>query len=117
MRGQVATFPIDHIVPRSAGGETTPDNLALACPHCNGRKWVRTQANDPLTGELVELFSPRTENWDDHFRWSETEPVILEGKTPRGRATIALLELNHRKLVETRELLLELGLFFADASD
>ncbi len=34
-RGQVATFPIDHVLPRSSGGETILDNLALACPHCN----------------------------------------------------------------------------------
>jgi hypothetical protein len=33
-RGQVATFPIDHPVPRSSGGRTEPDNLALAWPHC-----------------------------------------------------------------------------------
>jgi 5-methylcytosine-specific restriction endonuclease McrA len=34
-RGQVATFPIDQVLPRSSGGETILDNLALACPHWN----------------------------------------------------------------------------------
>lgn len=29
--GQVATFHIDHILPVVANGETTPENLALAC--------------------------------------------------------------------------------------
>jgi len=28
---QEATFHVDHIVPRSRGGATTLDNLALAC--------------------------------------------------------------------------------------
>jgi 5-methylcytosine-specific restriction endonuclease McrA len=37
-RGQVATFPVDHPVPQSSGGLTEQDNLALACPHCNGHK-------------------------------------------------------------------------------
>src|SRR4029434_6530046 len=30
-----ATFEIEHIIPRSAGGETIFDNLCLACPTCN----------------------------------------------------------------------------------
>lgn len=29
--GQEAAFHIDHVVPRTAGGPTTADNLALAC--------------------------------------------------------------------------------------
>ena len=33
MRGQIATFPIDHPTPRSSGGLTILANLALACPH------------------------------------------------------------------------------------
>jgi HNH endonuclease len=31
-RGQVGTFPIDHVTPRSLAGATVLDNLALACP-------------------------------------------------------------------------------------
>jgi len=31
---QGATFHVEHIVPRSAGGSDTMDNLALACPSC-----------------------------------------------------------------------------------
>jgi 5-methylcytosine-specific restriction endonuclease McrA len=29
--GQEAVFHVDHVVPRSAGGPSTADNLALAC--------------------------------------------------------------------------------------
>jgi len=35
---QVGGFEIDHILPRSRGGLTEIDNLALACPHCNAHK-------------------------------------------------------------------------------
>ena len=36
--GQEAAFHIDHVVPRTAGGPTTLDNLALACVSCPLRK-------------------------------------------------------------------------------
>lgn len=36
--GQVATFHIDHVIPVVAGGETTAENLALACVSCSLRK-------------------------------------------------------------------------------
>jgi 5-methylcytosine-specific restriction endonuclease McrA len=39
--GQEATFHIDHVVPRSAGGQTVADNLALACVSCSLRKEAR----------------------------------------------------------------------------
>ena len=29
------SFSIEHIIPRQLGGETTLDNLALACQGCN----------------------------------------------------------------------------------
>jgi len=33
--GQEATFHIDHVMPRVAGGQTTLENLALACVSWN----------------------------------------------------------------------------------
>ena len=50
---QGATFHIEHVVPKSKGGESTLENLALACPGCNLHKADRTTAVDPLTGEQV----------------------------------------------------------------
>ncbi|NLX97857.1 MAG: HNH endonuclease [Rhodopirellula sp.] len=38
--GQEATFHVDHVVPRVAGGRITADNLALACVSCSLRKWA-----------------------------------------------------------------------------
>jgi 5-methylcytosine-specific restriction endonuclease McrA len=43
---------IDHIVPRSAGGDDNRENLAAACYRCNEFKWAKTHATDPATGEL-----------------------------------------------------------------
>ncbi len=110
-RGQVGRFPIDHVVPRTAGGATEADNLALACPRCNGLKWAHGDGLDPSSGELARLFHPRDEDWEDHFRWSASRPHELEGRTATGRATIARLGMNRPEAVEVRRLLVTVGLF------
>ena len=110
-RGQVATFPIDHVVPRNTGGTTAPDNLALTCPHCNAHKWTATEGVDPDTGEACRYFHPRRDAWGDHFEWSAVRLGELVGRTAVGRATIAGLGVNDEGLVELRALLAELGLF------
>jgi hypothetical protein len=110
-RGQVATFPIDHVLPRSSGGETRLDNLALACPHCNAHKWAHTTGIEPLSSASAPLFHPRRQVWSDHFQWSVQEVGVLEGKTPCGRATIAQLRINNAEMVAIRQLLTTLGLF------
>ena len=35
------SFEVDHIIPQSAGGETSIDNLCLSCPTCNRHKAAR----------------------------------------------------------------------------
>jgi len=64
---QGATFHIEHITPRAAGGSDAADNLALACPSCNLGKSDRVRVPDPSTAEAVPLFNPRTDLWADHF--------------------------------------------------
>jgi hypothetical protein len=110
-RGQVATFPIDHILPRNRGGTTDLDNLALTCPHCNAHKWTASEGSDPATGKVAAFFNPRRDVWTDHFEWSASPPGELVGRTPMGRATIAGLQINDADMVELRVLLAELGLF------
>ncbi len=107
---QVATFPVDHVVPVSEDGETTLENLALACPRCNAAKWRRTTAVDPVSGETVFLFNPRTQVWGEHFRWSAADALVMEGLTAVGRATVVGLELNHPRHLEVRRWLIALGL-------
>ena len=52
-------FSIEHIIPRSKGGTDDLKNLALACQGCNNRKYVQTDAYDPVTGRTVPLYNPR----------------------------------------------------------
>ena len=107
-RGQVATFPIDHIEPRSTGGTNEPDNLALTCPHCNAMKWTASQSTDPVSGTTVALFHPRRQSWDEHFQWAADGTGELLGRTAVGRATIECLKINAPDMVKLRMLLFEL---------
>jgi 5-methylcytosine-specific restriction endonuclease McrA len=92
---------IDHIVPRSRGGVTEADNLCLACATCNSFKLDRTDAIDPRSGEVVPLFNPRQQNWDEHFAWSDDGTRIV-GLTACGRVTVMALKLNRSLLVTAR---------------
>jgi hypothetical protein len=97
--GQEATFHIDHIVPRAAGGPTVAENLALACVSCSLRKEARRSAPDPDTGRTVPLFHPRRQRWATHFRW---QGVTVLGRTPTGRATVTALQMNRPLILAIR---------------
>lgn len=97
--GQVATFHIDHIVPVVAGGETTAENLALACVSCSLRKGARQTLVDSETGEVVSIFNPRQQVWKEHFDWNGVQVI---GLTATGRATIQALDLNRSTMLAIR---------------
>lgn len=97
-------FSVEHILPRSQGGETRADNLAFSCQGCNNHKYTRTEASDPVTGALVPLFQPRLHRWRAHFVWNADCTLIL-GVTPTGRATVEVLRLNRPGLVNLRRVL------------
>lgn len=92
----------DHILPRSKGGETSFENVCLACRACNEFKAASTTGIDILTGESVSLFNPRSQNWADHFVWSG-DGATIEGLTPVGRATVIALRMNHTTIVVARK--------------
>jgi hypothetical protein len=104
----VAIFEFEHIVPRSAGGSTTYENLCLACPACNRWKTNRTTAPDSTTRQDVPLFHPQRNSWTDHFAWSDDATIII-GLTPVGRATIALLRMNRPQLIRVRRMWFAMG--------
>jgi hypothetical protein len=102
------TFEFEHIIPRSAGGETSFENLCLSCPSCNRHKASRQFASDPTTQQEVALFRPQIQAWIDHFRWNESATEMI-GLTPTGRATIAALQMNRPQLIRVRRMWVKLG--------
>jgi hypothetical protein len=92
-RWQFVRFTLDHVLPQSAGGSDEVDNLALACRNCNERRGNRLEGRDPETQAVVSLFNPRRDLWAEHFAWDATRLRIV-GRTPRGRATVEILDLN-----------------------
>jgi len=101
-------FSVEHIQPRSLGGITHIDNLALSCAGCNGHKYNKTQAIDPITNTLCSLFSPRQQSWYEHFAWNEDYTLVI-GLTPVGRASLATFKLNRSALQNLRAVLFSVG--------
>jgi HNH endonuclease len=92
----------DHIHPRAKGGETSFENVCLACRACNGYKSDSVEALDSITNLPVPLFHPRRQIWQDHFEWIQNDTEI-QGKTAVGRVTVAILQMNHGAIVVTRQ--------------
>ncbi len=103
-----ATFEIDHIIALKHSGPTRASNLCLACFSCNSFKGSNVAGIDPRTRKLTPLFNARRHSWTRHFRW---EGPILVRRTPVGRVTVAVLNINDPFRVELREELMEEGLF------
>jgi HNH endonuclease len=98
----------DHVIAEQHGGQTTADNLAFSCYHCNRHKGANIASVDSATGQPVFLFHPRRDSWSEHFKLEGARIVPL---TPSGRATAALLNYNSPARVEFRETLVAAGRF------
>jgi hypothetical protein len=101
-------FSTDHIIAEQHDGATTLENLAYACASCNRHKGPNIAGVDPESGALVPLFNPREAQWQDHFRF---EGPTIVGRSPLGRATVIVLNVNDPESVVLRELLMRLGEF------
>ena len=99
----------EHIIAAKHDGPATTANLAWTCFLCNRAKGSDVASVDPITGEIVRLFSPRIDKWDVHFEFKDDATIV--GKTPIGRATCRLLQLNRPEQMELRQLLAESGLY------
>lgn len=97
-------FQIDHIIAEKHDGQTVLPNLALACYYCNNFKGPNVAGVDSKTRKIVRLYHPRTDQWEQHFRWIG---AVLEGVTPIGRATIQVLNINREDAVLVRQSLLK----------
>ena len=102
------TFQIDHVIAEQHAGQTAFNNLALACFADNHHKGPNLGGIDPKTGRRTWLFNPRRQKWDRHFGW--TGPVLI-GRTPVGRATIAVLQINAPHRIAQRAALIAEGVF------
>jgi hypothetical protein len=97
---QEATFHLDHVTPRAAGGPTELDNLALACVSCSLRKGARQSAVDPQSGAAAALFDPRRDVRGEHLR--DDDDGTIEALTPTGRATVDALKMNRPLAIALR---------------
>lgn len=101
-------FQIDHIIAEKHGGLTILENLAYCCLHCNTFKGPNIAGVDQETQEVVRLFHPRNDTWEEHFAW---EGSRLLGRTSIGRVTIAVLAINAPYRLEIRQALITEGAF------
>lgn len=99
----------DHIVPRQHGGDSHERNLAFCCMRCNRYKGPNIGSFDPLTGQLTAFFNPRSQQWQDHFRF---DGAFIEPLSPEARVTVKILRVNDEDRLLERQRLLEVGLLF-----
>jgi hypothetical protein len=102
------TFHLEHITPRSKGGEETLANYGLSCFFCNSSKGDHTTGIDAETGREEPLFHPRRQKWNEHFEWTRNHTVVI-GKTPIGRGTVNRLRMNNAARLAARPLWIETG--------
>lgn len=107
-------FEVEHITPPSKAGKDKLPNLALACRSCNLFKASHEEFIDPElapnTKQLISLFNPRIDVWQEHFEIDQLTAEII-GLTPNGRATIACLRLNSPAQKIARTQWVQLGIY------
>ena len=99
---------VDHIISLKHKGSDALDNLAWACFQCNLCKGTDIASIDEITKIITPLFHPRLQIWDEHF---QLDGASILGNTAIGRVTVALLQINHPEQVETRQILIDGGLW------
>jgi hypothetical protein len=104
----IYSHEIDHVIALKHGGESTDDNLVLACLPCNRHKGSDLTSIDPLTGVITPLFNPRTQIWSEQF---QLEGGFIVGITAIGRTTVFLLQMNEPSRLQLRQALATQGLY------
>jgi len=104
----IYSHEVDHVIALKHGGQTTPENLVLACLPCNRHKGSDLTSLDPLTGEITPLFNPRTQIWSEHF---QLDGGFIQGLTAIGRTTLFLLKMNESSRLQLRQALVSQGLY------
>lgn len=81
------------------------ENLAWSCFRCNTTKAGDIASYDDETDQLTPLYNPRTQEWNQHF---EMDGPLIFGKTPVGRVTVRLLQMNTQNQIDTRQSLIDM---------
>jgi hypothetical protein len=97
---------IDHIIPVKHRGGTTEENLCLACFECNRSKGSDFASFEPETSEIIPLFNPRQQIWQEHFELNGASIIPLSAV---GRVTEFVLKLNSPTRLIERQILLDAG--------
>ncbi len=98
---------IDHIISLKHRGATEMENLALACQPCNRNKGSDLGSLSETSGNLARFFNPRTDDWHEHFRVSESAEI--EFLTEIGEVTAFIFGFNNLEKVAERHGLIEIG--------
>lgn len=98
-KSPLAKLQIEHVLPKKHGGTDEIGNLALACIDCNLHKGANLTVIDPDTGQVTGLFNPRSERWEEHFKW---DGFVLTGITAAGRTTVRVLDINSDDQIQVR---------------
>lgn len=99
----IYSHEVDHIIALKHGGQTSSDNLALSCLSCNRHKGSDFASIDSVSGEIVPLFNPRSQVWNEHFSLNGEQ---IEGITQIGQATVRLLKFNAPNRLLERQILI-----------
>jgi hypothetical protein len=101
---------VDHIIAEKHGGETTSENLACACLTCNRNKGSDIASLEPGTRNVMRLYRPHEDRWDEHFR---LEGSLIQPVTLIGTVTVQLLRLNSSERLLEREVLARIGRYLS----
>ena len=93
---------IEHIIALKHGGSSDLDNLALACTDCNFHKGTDLSTILLPDKELIRLFNPREDVWEEHFY---IEECVFYPVSKIAEATIKVLKMNDIDLIIFRKLL------------
>lgn len=100
------TFHVEHVIAKQHGGDDSSDNLCLSCDRCNLHKGPNLTSIDPESGQILPLLHPRHDVWSEHFEMAGGQIV---GKSPIGRATAQLMQMNSTRRRQLRVRLMAEG--------
>lgn len=103
MNFRIIPMIVGHIRAEKHLGQTVESNLCLCCYECNRRKGSDIASVDSMSDEVVALFHPRRQKWEEHFA---LQGALITPLTAQGRVTVFLLKLNDDKRVWERAALL-----------